>query len=163
VPDRRNEFPFHLYSALSGTNVETLLLWRNHEKRSQKYVDPRDRDTIRNNRLSHYGSGHSRQTTTDYAGTKRKLFTSKKIRKHDYSCLGDAETRTMRLHVRFLRRDGEYRDLFSFCNRTYLLGTSSHFSNRICELIRQTCLFDALCSLMKTITHCQNFIYYDPY
>lgn len=48
-------FPFICIPFSAGTNVATWLSRRNHEKRSQKYVDPRNRDTIRSNCLAHYG------------------------------------------------------------------------------------------------------------
>lgn len=75
---------------------------------------------------------------------KRKLFTSKKIRKHDYACVRDAETRAVRLHVRFLRRDGEYGDPLSplpmerICRERRLIFRAAFAS------LRQTCLFGAL-------------------
>jgi len=107
---------------------------------------PCERDTIRNNRLSHYGlvildrrRPTMRERSESFLLQKRSentiilVFAMRKRERCDCMCGSYGMMENI--------------EIFSlFCNRTYLLRVSSHFSSCICQLIRQLArqLFDVL-------------------
>lgn len=148
-----------VFRSQRGERSDVITLTKPRETIAEKYVDPCDRDTIRSNCLAHYD--HSRQTT-DYTGMKRKLFTSKKIRKHDYPCPRDAETRAMRLHVRFLRRDGIQRSFLFLRRNVSASSVVSFFEPRLWIYADTSDLsFRRFTSLWRLLLLPRNFIYYD--
>lgn len=130
-----------VFRSQRGERSDVITLTKPRETITEKYVDPCNRDTIRSNCLAHYD--HSRQTT---------------IREWSESFLLQKRSENTIILVSAMRKRErcdctcgsygvmEYRDLFSFCDGTYLPAASSHFSSRVCEftLIPQTYLFVAL-------------------